>query len=948
METKAAQTQSVFQKWLDSLKERDSELQEELVSRLEQRVVTPETVRADESGLTLENVSPGIDLRAVALETIVREGRPALLIRENRIAQQDTQGDTVSKTILERLMSAAPQVEPAIPLVGRIDLENHPGSANYVGTGWLVDRNIIVTNRHVAELIARSDDGKYRFRAGRFGEDLRVSLDYRHEQGIDATAVARVLRVIWIEPDARQADIAFLELDRRGDGTRPEFIPLADEDARVNGNVAVIGYPARAPAHIIPNQAWMDNIYGGTYDVKRIAPGLMGANSRGWATHDCTTLGGNSGSVVLDMETGHAVGLHFAGTFMIENYAVPASTIRKYLKERPWHGRGQPVVDRPSGERPGRPAPAPAGQLSSHQILTPNQRIPTSGVETGVDRGAVSITVPLTITISLGANHSTSAINGTSSTAMSDVRAPSPAPSDIDEASGQLFRERRVEGVYSVWPGYEIKQGKLTDAECLVVSASPDRLETVRDTMPRAYGRFPVEVRPASIDEQMGAVGVAEAPVTSVMYNDDDRSGKGFSFDWIDEEMNVLLHVGPERSWVVLSEFLKGARRELVSSMYEFHAAHIAEAIEQELEEGAALTLVLAKQSHDPQSGIIEAGDFDRSETFENWDDRFRNRFDRIFVPLGSQGLVANSYHIKVTVRDGSVVWLSSGNWKRSSQPLIPRANLDDPRVTSAAGNREWHVVIENDTLADRFRNHIKADFERSLELGGAPEAAPDEILIDVPATLPEAVEFESRPARVLAPREISRRVRVKPLLTPDRKGAVYSNAVLRLIRSATRQLLFQNQYIKMNGADSGFLKQLVDALAEKSQELDDFRIILRSGGQEMAYDLSQLKRRGVDVNQQVRILPNTHTKGIIVDGKRVLLGSHNWSSSGVTLNRDASLIFDDEEVTQYYLEAFELDWDRAREPRFEEAVFESIKPATGDAPPEGFVRMRLSDYLEG
>jgi hypothetical protein len=90
VETKAAQTQSVFQKWLDSLKERDSELQEELVSRLEQRVVTPETVRANESGLTLENVSPGIDLRAVALETIVREGRPALLIRENRIAQQDT------------------------------------------------------------------------------------------------------------------------------------------------------------------------------------------------------------------------------------------------------------------------------------------------------------------------------------------------------------------------------------------------------------------------------------------------------------------------------------------------------------------------------------------------------------------------------------------------------------------------------------------------------------------------------------------------------------------------------------------------------------------------------------------------------------------------------------------------------------------------------------------
>ena len=99
---------------------------------------------------------------------------------------------------------------------------------------------------------------------------------------------------------------------------------------------------------------------------------------------------------------------------------------------------------------------------------------------------------------------------------------------------------------------------------------------------------------------------------------------------------------------------------------------------------------------------------------------------------------------------------------------------------------------------------------------------------------------------------------------------------------------------------------------------------------------------------RQVRILTNTHTKGIIVDGKRVLIGSHNWSSQGVSLNRDASLIFDDEEVAQYYAEAFELDWERAREPRFDERVDESIRPAEGNSPPPSFVRMSLADYLEG
>src|SRR5262249_8615540 len=177
----------------------------------------------------------------------------------------------------------------------------------------------------------------------------------------------------------------------------------------------------------------------------------------------------------------------------------PASVIRRYLKERPWHGRGQAPTTLRVGERPRRPAPQPGGRLPDKRSSGSNQQITTSGIETRVDRGELSITVPLTITISLGASQYTRSIDVASSTVPSAAISPGPAQSDIDEAARDLFRERRVEGVFSIWPGYEIKQGKLTDAECLVVSAHPDRLETVRDAMPRVYGQFPVEVRPASI-----------------------------------------------------------------------------------------------------------------------------------------------------------------------------------------------------------------------------------------------------------------------------------------------------------------------------------------------------------------------------------------------------------------------------------------------------------------
>jgi phosphatidylserine/phosphatidylglycerophosphate/cardiolipin synthase-like enzyme len=124
--------------------------------------------------------------------------------------------------------------------------------------------------------------------------------------------------------------------------------------------------------------------------------------------------------------------------------------------------------------------------------------------------------------------------------------------------------------------------------------------------------------------------------------------------------------------------------------------------------------------------------------------------------------------------------------------------------------------------------------------------------------------------------------------------------------------------------------------------------MIVRKENDNLQFDLSQMKRRGIDVENQVRVLSNTHTKGVIVDGKQVLIGSHNWSSLGVTLNRDASLIFDDEEVAEYYTQAFEIDWERSNEARVDEVVTEGVRPAEGAEPPPGFVRMTLSEYLEG
>ena len=212
--------------------------------------------------------------------------------------------------------------------------------------------------------------------------------------------------------------------------------------------------------------------------------------------------------------------------------------------------------------------------------------------------------------------------------------------------------------------GYIVERGRLTDDDCIAVAAEPAMVEEIRGRVPSNYQGYPVQVRPASLADQMAtyaprapeAVGfdgkTLEAAITSISYDDDARTGDGFSFDWIEEDMKVTAHVGPERSWTELSRFLDGAKKELVSSIYEFHAKHVADAIEDRLDDHVKMSLVVANQSRDRKSGVLKDGEFDRSDTFTRWRTTFD--FENVFVPTGPSGLVADAYHIKVTVRDRS------------------------------------------------------------------------------------------------------------------------------------------------------------------------------------------------------------------------------------------------------------------------------------------------------
>lgn len=353
-----------------------------------------------------------------ALEAIViPDKRPAVFI--------DGGTYTVSHQLWLHLNneSARTRLCATFPSIGRIELPGHP-SLPYGGTGFVVGAKLLMTNRHVAEIFAAGIGRHIDFRAG-----LKAGIDFKQERGTLPSDVSRidVRRVVMIHPFW---DMALLEVEGFGDGHVPlELSVLAPEEYLADGKppaeVAVVGYPAFDPR----NDAGLQNaVFGGVFNVKRLQPGYLKPRARvesfdknvNAATHDASTLGGNSGSAVIDILSGQVVALHFAGRYLEANYAVPTADLAKdarvvnagvNFKPAPIlgadvYGRWWTMADEGSPEAARSGDDSPAAPRATVPVLSQPAAPPPSRSAAPAPRRAhgdpVTVTVPLRITVSLG------------------------------------------------------------------------------------------------------------------------------------------------------------------------------------------------------------------------------------------------------------------------------------------------------------------------------------------------------------------------------------------------------------------------------------------------------------------------------------------------------------------------------------------------------------------
>lgn len=352
-----------------AVQQRDPKLAEEVRDRM-----------ADNE-LVTESVAPPEEAdRQVELESIVmRTQRPVLAIKEN-VTQLVFIDQADSEIWGDRLKAAKSILDTAIPAIGRVDLRGAP--LGFVGTGWLVAENVIVTNRHVAnEFAIRRGEG-FTFKMGA-GAPMSASVDFLEEIDNPKKLVFNLVRPLHIEAEPGP-DVSFFEIEMiSGDAKLAKPIELAT-DVSETENAATIGYPAFDSR--IPEPDLMERIYGKVYNKKRLAPGGITRVEATRILHNCTTLGGNSGSVVFDLDKGKAIGLHFSGSFLATNFAVRADVVKKLLADVR-AGRAVRTTEAPTRAQ----GSSVTVQAARPAIVSPQR---ASG-------GATTLSIPLTVNVSI-------------------------------------------------------------------------------------------------------------------------------------------------------------------------------------------------------------------------------------------------------------------------------------------------------------------------------------------------------------------------------------------------------------------------------------------------------------------------------------------------------------------------------------------------------------------
>lgn len=247
-----------------------------------------------------------------ALELVIRMMRPAPLSKNGDL--EALKPNAYNPGIEAAWNGFRARVRPFLYSIGRLD--RTAGADPAVGTGFLVGPSLVLTNHHVVTELSLGTDAL---------DPGQAVISFNQEFGRPDPESSR-FAVERIEALHSRLDLALLRIAPAGARPVP---PLARDPAAPGTDIAAIGYPYKDGR----NPLFVSAIYGSGFGVKRAALGQVTSGAGARLSHDCSTLGGNSGSPLFSLATGEVVGVHYSGQFMYRNDAVPAAEVATFIAQ---------------------------------------------------------------------------------------------------------------------------------------------------------------------------------------------------------------------------------------------------------------------------------------------------------------------------------------------------------------------------------------------------------------------------------------------------------------------------------------------------------------------------------------------------------------------------------------------------------------------------------------
>jgi phosphatidylserine/phosphatidylglycerophosphate/cardiolipin synthase-like enzyme len=369
----------------------------------------------------------------------------------------------------------------------------------------------------------------------------------------------------------------------------------------------------------------------------------------------------------------------------------------------------------------------------------------------------------------------------------------------------------------------------------------------------------------------------------------------------------LLAYASPDSTFAVTKRLLDSAQESIVIGIYDFHADHIKETLKAAMQRGVSVSLMLDTNSQD------------ESDVFEELTNLGAECVRAPSSSAGNPIKFFDNAHEKIIVVDRQLVMIQSGNWSDNSIPF----NEGDGVVVGSfrTGNRDMGLAVHSPELAGFFADLVARDMR--LAQGLPPDALPPSAIPEATASPAADIFFEAAPPAI--PVMLFKSLTVTPAcpasITPVITPENFHEEALKFLRSATTSLRIEQQYIR---GGQPAIEELLEAVKAARTDHPDLTIqIIVSPkfltGNNRTRFLDAMNRFGLEFDQHWRFLSSTHfvhchNKLIVVDGEKVLLGSQNWSTTGVKTNREASLLVEHARIAGYFAEVFDADW-RMSEP---------------------------------